>query len=176
MTVRSRSIPQSPPVATWSVYCLKCWLIALLSVFTVVAPIPELLTEPSGLQFSASQPLVSTQFVAVFSCWPASKKPKILSPVPLRRQKKKKKKKAAWTECIWFTSNVFYLLFWIFQPFFHCIVLACKEWNTVCLLTGLCKISWIVFIKSTIAAKESSAKEIIRHSKEKKASLLNVQI
>lgn len=175
MTVRSRSIPQRPP--SGNLVCL----------------LPLVLTDCTSLCVyccSADSRIINrTKWTPVF-CKPASGEHSVccclqlltsiqetedsLSSSPT--QAKKKKREAAWTECIWFTSNVFYLLFWIFQKHFHCIVLACKEWNTVCLLTGLCKISWVVFIKSTIAAKESSAKEIIRHSKEKKASLLNVQI
>lgn len=120
-----------------SVYCLKCWVIAALSVFTVVEMIPALLTEPSGLQPSANQPsanqpLVSTQIVSVFSAWPASNKlklPSLLSPSA------GKKKKTAQTECAWFISNVLYLS--EFLALLHCIQFACKKLNTVCLLTGL---------------------------------------
>lgn len=97
------------PVAIWSVYCLKCWLITALSVFTVVELIPALLTDPSGLQASASQPLVSTQLVAVFGSWPASNKLKLPSLLSLPSAGKKN----AWTECTWFISNVLYLHLWI---------------------------------------------------------------
>lgn len=85
-----------PPVAIWSVYCLKCWLIAALSVFTVVELIPALLTEPSGLQTSANWPLVSTQFVAVFCSWTASNKLKLPSLCSL--QSPSAGKKNAWME------------------------------------------------------------------------------
>lgn len=100
-----------PPVAIQSVYCLKCWLIAALLLFTVVEPIPALLTEPSGLQTSANQPLVSTQFVTVFSSWPASNKLKL--PSLLSLQSPSAGKKTAWTECAWFISNVLNLYLWI---------------------------------------------------------------
>lgn len=125
-----------PPVAIWSVYCLECWLIAALSVFTVEELNPALLTEPSGLQISANQPLVSTQFVAVFSSWPASNKlkflPSSLSSPTLRRQKKKMPERNALDSFQMFCISIFE-----FPTFLHCIVLACKEVNTVCLLMGL---------------------------------------
>lgn len=78
--------PIRPSVAICSVYCPRCWLIAALWVFTVVELTPALLTEPSGLQTSANQPLVSTQFVGCWSGAEDSFLPSSLSPVPLRGQ------------------------------------------------------------------------------------------
>lgn len=112
--------PTKPPVAIWSVYCLKCWLIAALSMFTVVELNPALLTKwtpdlwKTSLWWAFSL-LLFLQLLTSIQQTEASFPP--LSPVPLRGQKKKN----AWTECTWFISNVLYLHLWIsnFSSLYH---------------------------------------------------------
>lgn len=134
LTVHSQSLPWS---LQWQFGLFTAWSADWLQhsqVFTVVELIPALLTEPSGLQTSTNQPLVSTQFV-VFSSWPAFNKLKL--PFRLSPQSPSAGKKNSWTECTWFFSNVLHLHLWISKfSSLYCII-PCKEVNAVCFLTGL---------------------------------------
>lgn len=77
------------PVAISSVYCLGCWLFAGPWLFTVVNLIPVLLSEPTGLQASANQSLMSCFFSFFFATGlhPTHSSFTFVHPVPICKTK-----------------------------------------------------------------------------------------
>lgn len=118
-----------PPLAV-SVYCLRCWLIAALSAFTVVElqhyypnrVDSRVLRISLWCAFSLLLSSAPDQHPANWTFLPSSFQSLLQSPTAGKNN--------AWTECSLFISTVLY-----FQHFPPCILLRLKAVHNICLFT-----------------------------------------